>query len=71
MDVGYPNISYFLAPYRGERYHLDDFCGRGRITGKHELFNHRYSSIRNVIEQAFGVLKATFLILKSISNYPL
>ena len=71
VDAGYPNILGFLASYSGERYHLNDFCGRGRITGKHELFNYRYSLLRNVIEWAFEVLKAKFSILKSIPNYPL
>jgi len=71
VDAGYPNIPGFLAPYRGERYHLNDFRGRGRITRKYALFNYRHSSLRNVIERAFGVLKARFPILKSIPNYPL
>ena len=71
VDAGYPNIPGFLAPYRGERYHLNDFHGRGRITRKYELFNYRHSSLRNVIERAFGVLKARFPILKSMPNYPL
>ncbi|PIA58825.1 hypothetical protein AQUCO_00500632v1 [Aquilegia coerulea] len=38
---------------------------------KRELFNHRHSTLRNVIERAFGALKARFPILKSIPNYPL
>ena len=65
------NISGFLAPYWGEKYHLNDFRGHGRIRRKYELFNFRHSSLRNVIERAFGVLKARFSILKSIPSYSL
>ena len=71
VDAGYPNISGFLAPYRGERYHRNDFGGRGRPRTKVELFNQRHSSVRNVIERCFGVLKARFPILKLMPNYPL
>ncbi|GJY19462.1 ALP1-like protein [Tanacetum coccineum] len=35
------------------------------------MFNFMHSSVRNVIERAFGVLKARFHILKDIPNYPL
>ena len=71
VDAGYPNISGFLAPYRGECYHRNDFGGRGRPRTKVELFNQRHSSVRNVIERCFGVLKARFPILKLMPNYPL
>ncbi|XP_062074988.1 uncharacterized protein LOC133778995 [Humulus lupulus] len=60
----------FLAPYRGERYHLRRFRGRGNHPrGAMELFNYRYSSLRNVIERCFGLLKARFPILKSMPPY--
>lgn len=68
---GYPNILRFLAPYRGERYHLSEFHGRRKFQSKHECFNSRHSSCRNVIERAFGVLKSRFHILKSIPYHPL
>ena len=60
-----------MAPYRGERYHRSDWQGRGGVRGKNEMFNFMHSSVRNVIERAFGVLKARFHILKDIPNYPL
>ena len=60
----------YLAPYRGQRYHLRDYQGQGRPRGKQELFNYRHSSLRNVIERCFGVLKARFPILKLMPNYP-
>ncbi len=71
MDSGFPNIPGFLAPYRGQRYHLRDFRGRTGFRGKEELFNHRHSSSRNVVERVFGGWKARFPILKKIPNYPL
>ena len=71
VDSGYPNLKGFLAPYRGERYHRRDFQRGPGIRGKHELFNYMHSSVRNVIERSFGVLKARFHILQDIPNYPL
>lgn len=69
--TGYPNLKGFLAPYRKEKYHHRDFDSGGGIRGKKELFNYTHSSIWNVIERAFGVLKARFHISKDIPNYPL
>ena len=60
----------FISPYRGEHYHLRDYRGRGRQpTGPMDLFDYRHSSLRNIIEQCFGVLKARFSIPKMMSNY--
>ncbi|XP_031101826.1 uncharacterized protein LOC116005724 [Ipomoea triloba] len=55
VDGGYPNIPGFLAPYRWEAYHLNEFRGQGRIRNKQALFNYRHSSLRNVIERCFGL----------------
>ncbi|CAN1128642.1 hypothetical protein LINPERHAP2_LOCUS4755, partial [Linum perenne] len=41
----------------------------GGPRGREELFNYRHSSLRNVIERCFGVLKARFLILKFMHSY--
>ncbi|GJZ51889.1 ALP1-like protein, partial [Tanacetum coccineum] len=73
VDSGYPNLKGFLAPYQGERYHRSDWQRGGvrGVSGKKELFNFMHSSVRNVIERAFGVLKARFHILKDIPCYPL
>uniref|UniRef100_A0A6N2K303 Uncharacterized protein n=1 Tax=Salix viminalis TaxID=40686 RepID=A0A6N2K303_SALVM len=56
VDVGYPNEYGYLGPYRGERYHLQDFH-RGQPSGREEVFNRGHSSLRNVIERTFGVWK--------------
>ena len=58
-----------MAPYRQVRYWLGDFRNGGRANGKEEIFNHSHSKLRNVIERAFGVLKARFSILKRMSSY--
>jgi len=56
-----PNI---ITPYRGVRYHLKEYSRKGPQNAK-ELFNLQHSSLRNVIERTFGVLKKRFLILGS------
>ncbi|XP_028099521.1 uncharacterized protein LOC114299051 [Camellia sinensis] len=68
VDAGFTNMPGFLAPFRSQRYHLQEFYGR-HYSGPKELFNHRYSSLRNVIERTFGVLKKRFPILQSMPNY--
>ncbi|XP_071683081.1 uncharacterized protein [Lolium perenne] len=62
---GYANTKFFLAPYRGVRYHLKEF-GRGHRAPQNyqELFNHRHAVIRNHIEWDLGILKKRFPILK-------
>ncbi|KAG6532740.1 hypothetical protein ZIOFF_006590 [Zingiber officinale] len=49
VDAGYCNSSGFLAPYRGHRYHLNEFDGHRPETSE-EYFNMKYSRARNVIE---------------------
>ncbi|CAN6487044.1 unnamed protein product [Victoria cruziana] len=71
-DGGYPNILSFLTPYRGHQYHLSEFNvpGAHTIRTTDELFNHRHSSLRNIVERTFGLLKGRFLILKMQVEYP-
>ena len=59
-----------MAPYRNVRYWLGDFHRRCALNGK-EKFNHAHAKLRNVIERAFGVLKARFPILSKMPPYPL
>ncbi|KAA0055437.1 putative nuclease HARBI1 [Cucumis melo var. makuwa] len=65
VDAGYPNADGFLASYRGQRYHLQEWRGTENApsTSK-EFFNMKHSSARNVIERAFGVLKGRWAILE-------
>ena len=48
--------SGLITPFRGTRYHLKEYSARGPENVE-ELFNHHHSSLRNVIERVFGVLK--------------
>ncbi|RYQ81153.1 protein ALP1-like [Arachis hypogaea] len=57
-DAGYMNCEGFLAPYRGQKYHLSEFNPHNQPSTAQEFFNMKHSQARNVIERAFGVLKA-------------
>ena len=60
-----------MAPYRGVRYHLQEFSGQDSTPqNDKELFNHRHASLRNVIERIFGIFKSRFLIFKSAPPFP-
>ncbi|XP_057984439.1 uncharacterized protein LOC110668288 isoform X5 [Hevea brasiliensis] len=68
VDTGYSNMEGFIAPYLGVRYHLHEFRGANQLpTNAGELFNHRHSSLRNVIQRSFSVLKTRFPILKPLN----
>ncbi|KAA0066185.1 retrotransposon protein [Cucumis melo var. makuwa] len=59
----------FLAPYRGQRYHLKEWRDAGNVlTTTKEYFNMKHSSARNVIECAFGALKGHWAILHGKST---
>ncbi|XP_039020997.1 uncharacterized protein LOC120153044 [Hibiscus syriacus] len=57
-DAGYTNGEGFLAPYRGQRYYLNDWRERHQPTTPQEYFNMKHSQARNCIERCFGILKA-------------
>ncbi|XP_060175874.1 uncharacterized protein LOC132606406 isoform X2 [Lycium barbarum] len=67
-DAAYPNTRGFLAPYRNVRYWLGDYQRR-RAINKEEKFNHAHAQLINVIERAYGVLKARFPILDKMPPY--
>ncbi|KAL5701358.1 hypothetical protein ACHQM5_026703 [Ranunculus cassubicifolius] len=67
-DAGFPLVPGFLVPYRGVRYHLAEQEGNTPQTAK-ELFNLRHSSLRNVIERSFGLLKKRFAYLRTSPFY--
>jgi hypothetical protein len=63
-DAGYGNSEFVLSPYRGVRYHLKEVRQADqRPENAKELFNLQHSSLRNVIERIFGVLKRQWQIL--------
>ncbi|XP_074354828.1 uncharacterized protein LOC141693585 [Apium graveolens] len=67
-DAAYTNTRGYLTPYRNTRYWLADFR-RQRALSKEEKFNHAHAKLRNVIERAYGVLRARFPILKQMAPY--
>ncbi|KAJ9542050.1 hypothetical protein OSB04_028556 [Centaurea solstitialis] len=71
VDAGYTNGEGFLAPYRGQRYHLNEWRDGHQPTTAKEFFNMKHSSARNVIERRFGILKGRWGILKDNSYYPI
>jgi hypothetical protein len=71
VDSGYPNRPGYLTPYKGTKYHLLEFRQGPMPRGKKELFNYAHSSLRNIIERSFGVLKMKWRILLSLPMYPM
>jgi len=70
VDSGYPNRPGYLAPFKGTKYHLPEYRDGPEPEGKNEIFNFTHSSLRNVIERCFGVLKMKWRILLGIPAYP-
>ncbi|KAF7801032.1 protein ALP1-like [Senna tora] len=70
VDVGYSNAQGFLAPFRGQRYHLNEWREGCHPINTRECFNMRHSGARNVIERCFGMFKNRWAILRSPSFYP-
>ena len=56
-----------MALYRGVHYHLKEYSTRGPKNAK-EIYNHQHSSLRNVIERTFGVLKKRFPIISRMTE---
>ncbi|KAL8553738.1 hypothetical protein ACS0TY_002143 [Phlomoides rotata] len=55
-DNGYPNCEGFLTPYKGVRYHLNEWTSRRPQTYQ-EYFNMKHTRARNVVERTFRLLK--------------
>ncbi|CAL5325160.1 unnamed protein product [Camellia sinensis] len=71
VDAGYTNGKGFLAPYRGQRYHLSTWREGGAPTNAEEFFNMKHSAARNRIERCFGLLKLRWEILRTYSYFPI
>ncbi|XP_059650637.1 uncharacterized protein LOC132296451 [Cornus florida] len=70
VDSGYANQPGFLAPCRGQRYYFQEYHRAFRQPrGREKIYNHRHSSLRNIIERWFGMLKMRFPILKQMPLY--
>ncbi|KAL6877204.1 hypothetical protein ACP4OV_012875 [Aristida adscensionis] len=71
VDAGYTNANGFLAPYRGQRYHLGGWTAQHPPNSADEYFNMRHAKARNIIERCFGRLKGRWAILRSPSYFPI
>lgn len=64
-DAGYALSTRVLTPFRGVRYHLQEFKGSDKNPqNPKELFNLRHSKRRNVIERTIGILKRRWRLLR-------
>ncbi|KAH7851555.1 hypothetical protein Vadar_013345 [Vaccinium darrowii] len=63
VDVGYPNIRGFLAPYKGCMYHVPDWRRGRQPRNNFECFNKIHSSLRCTIEKTFGVWKVRWPLI--------
>ena len=70
VDSGFSNQPGYLAPYKGTKYHFQEYNQGPPPRGKKQTFNHRHSQIRNAIERSFGVLKNKWRILLHMPSYP-
>ncbi|OAY68653.1 hypothetical protein ACMD2_13106 [Ananas comosus] len=55
------------------RYHLSQFdsnTNARRHRSPQDLYNHRYTQLRNAVEKAFGILKKRFKVLRQATPYP-
>lgn len=58
VDASYLNSDITLILYRGVRYYLrEQELVSSRLANKEELFNLRYSSLRNYIKRNFSIFK--------------
>lgn len=57
-DSAYPNLHWIVTPFKDN----------GRLTEQHRQFNYKLSSVRVVVEQAFGLLKGRFRRLRKLDN---
>jgi hypothetical protein len=71
VDSGYPNRKGYLAPYKGQKYHISEWQNARQPIGSKEVFNYAHSSLRNVIERLFGVLKMKWRVLLSLPSFSL
>lgn len=71
VDAGYTNGEGFLAPFRGQRYHLKEF-GNGATAPRNvvEYFNLKHATARTTIERCFCLLKNRWAAIRNGSHYP-
>ncbi|MFQ6629560.1 hypothetical protein Gotur_008326, partial [Gossypium turneri] len=55
VDARYTNCEVFLAPFRGERNHLNEWRQGYQPKTPEDFFNMKFALARNVIERYFGL----------------
>ncbi|XP_042980024.1 uncharacterized protein LOC122310210 [Carya illinoinensis] len=69
VDAAFPCIEMFMPPYPRERYHRSGCYNEDGFQGYKDYFNYRHSSLRNIIERTFSLLKRRFRILYAMPPY--
>ena len=72
IDVCYPNRVCYPAPFKGSRYHQQQFrISEGQRTANtpRELFNKVHSSLRSVVERTFGAWKNRWGFFRDMPRY--
>ncbi|XP_028117585.1 uncharacterized protein LOC114315205 [Camellia sinensis] len=69
VDAGYKNQKGLLAPFKGCRYHQEEFPTTGWARDANEVFNTVHSSLWSAIERTFGVWKARWGFLHNMPRY--
>jgi hypothetical protein len=66
-DAGFGYRNDMVLPFPNVRYHLQDWRNADvPPENKKELYNLRHSRLRVVVEQAFGILKRRFKIVRNV-----
>jgi len=67
-DAGFRYQNDLVLPFSNVRYHLQDWRNaKNPPETKKELYNLQHSSLRVVIEQAFGMIKRMWEIVRNVS----
>ncbi|GMP61953.1 hypothetical protein CsSME_00024231 [Camellia sinensis var. sinensis] len=72
VDSVYPNRIGYLAPFKCDRYHQQEFrrIARNRMANTpRELFNKVHSSLRSVVERTFGAWKRRWGFIRDMPRY--
>ncbi|TYK27175.1 retrotransposon protein [Cucumis melo var. makuwa] len=70
VDVGYPNAEGFLAPYRGQRYHLQEWRGpKNAPSTSTEFFNMKHSSAQVQCRTILACCLLHNLINREMTNF--
>ncbi|XP_028120844.1 uncharacterized protein LOC114318178 [Camellia sinensis] len=72
VDAGYPNRIGYLAPFKGNHYHHQQFCNTKEnrtANNPRKLFNKVYLSLHSVVERRFGNSKNRWGFIRDVPRY--